>query len=263
MYRYAQTNIQLFNQLHNINQLENSPRYSDAEMKNILNAYELAMCLFAGRFRASGKTFIAHLIGTASILAPLNVPGSVIAAGLIHAVYAHGNFGDRKKGINEIKREIVRNIVGEEIEEYVARYTAFKWNQQSISNADPKCTKERYVLLIRLANELEEHLDFAIFYCSEKKRKQYLNRAEIYGDRIVEIAYKLGFPSLAAELAKAFQQINTAEIPERLCIQNNFFTISPNSSLEENRHATLQQLQTKISNYKSILETSVIGKQTL
>ena len=53
MHAFAQTNLQL------INQLQNSG-YPPAKLKFVATAYELAMRLFTGRFRASGKTFIAH-----------------------------------------------------------------------------------------------------------------------------------------------------------------------------------------------------------
>jgi len=42
--------------------------YDEQEIAAVKNSYELAMTLFTGRFRGSGKTFIAHLVGTASIL---------------------------------------------------------------------------------------------------------------------------------------------------------------------------------------------------
>ncbi|NJP21002.1 MAG: hypothetical protein HC763_20665 [Hydrococcus sp. CRU_1_1] len=86
MYVYAQTNIQLFNQLRDRG-------YSNAELQEIFNAYQLTIELFTGQFRASGKTFIAHLVGTASILTHLRVSSKLIAAGLLHAAYSQGDFG--------------------------------------------------------------------------------------------------------------------------------------------------------------------------
>ncbi|NJL09589.1 MAG: hypothetical protein HC908_03480 [Calothrix sp. SM1_7_51] len=67
MHCFAQTNIQLFNQLHR-------EGYSSTDLSLIANAYSLAMELFTGTFRPSKKTFIAHLVGTASILASLHAP---------------------------------------------------------------------------------------------------------------------------------------------------------------------------------------------
>ena len=75
---YAQTNIQLLNQLHRAN-------YTADDLHLVRTAYELAMRLFCGQFRASGKTFIAHLVGTASVLGSLRVGAALIAVGLLHA----------------------------------------------------------------------------------------------------------------------------------------------------------------------------------
>src|SRR5208282_2979363 len=80
MHTYAQTNIQLINQLR-------GESYATSDLRVVVDSYELAALLLTGRFRASGKTFIAHLVGTASILGSLHAPAPLVAAGLLHAVY--------------------------------------------------------------------------------------------------------------------------------------------------------------------------------
>ncbi|MBL1211120.1 HD domain-containing protein, partial [Geminocystis sp. GBBB08] len=74
----AQTNLQLFNQLYFLN-------YSEDNCQRVAQAYELATSLFTAQFRSSGKTFISHLVGTASILANLSVSVDLVIAGLLHA----------------------------------------------------------------------------------------------------------------------------------------------------------------------------------
>ena len=91
MHTYAQTNIQLFNQLQR-------EGYGAADLEAVARAYDLAIALTTGRFRASGKTFIAHLVGTAGILGSLKAPGPLVVAGLLHAAYAAGDFGDDQSG---------------------------------------------------------------------------------------------------------------------------------------------------------------------
>ena len=108
MHAYAQINVQLFNQLR-------SEGYSKEDRERVREAYEFAMRLFTGMFLPSGKTFIDHLVGTASILASLHVPVELVAAGLIHAAYLHGNFGGLRKGISETTRNQVKLAVGEEV----------------------------------------------------------------------------------------------------------------------------------------------------
>lgn len=205
MYRYAQTNVQLFNQLR-------SNSYSDTELSLIFKAYELAMRLFAGCFRDSiGKTLIAHLVGTASILSSLDVPVKLVAAGLLHAAYDNGDFGNGEKGLSGANREQVRHAVGKEVEEYIARYTTVQWRgNREIpilrEDIDALSSTERDVLLMRLANELEEYLNQSILYCSEKKRVKRIGRINRDGHLMMKVAQKLGFPTLAAELEQVFKE---------------------------------------------------------
>lgn len=122
---YAQTNIQLFNQLR-------FAGYLEADISYICDIYDSALQVFAGRFRGSGKPFLAHLVGTASILATLQASVNVVAAALLHAAYIDGEYGTDHRGMTDAKRDLVRCIVGIETEELIAGYTALKWNKQTI-----------------------------------------------------------------------------------------------------------------------------------
>jgi (p)ppGpp synthase/HD superfamily hydrolase len=62
MHAYAQTNVQLFTQLR-------SEGYPETERELARDAYEFSIRLFTGLYLPSGKAFIDHLVGTASILA--------------------------------------------------------------------------------------------------------------------------------------------------------------------------------------------------
>jgi (p)ppGpp synthase/HD superfamily hydrolase len=212
MHFYAQTNIQLLNQLR-------QSGYSNHELLSIANAYGLLMRLFTGRFRPSGKTFVAHLVGTASILAHLHVPSEVITAGLLHAAYSHGDFGGTgKRGISVAKREQVKQVVGQNVEEYIARYTTLRWKTDTVPTIYNQLQKldplDRQVVLIRLANELEERLDLGLLYCGDFKHQQYGTRD---GHLMIEMAQQLGFPTLATQLEQAFQQTASEKLPAELC----------------------------------------------
>lgn len=210
LHSYAQTNIQLLNQLQQLG-------YSDAALERLCRAYGLVMQLFSGRFRPSGKTFIAHLVGTASILAKLEVSAELVTAGLLHAAYTHGDFGSRS-GISEAKRQAVRRVVGDSIETYIAQYTTFAWGTTAIvhwrDRVDQLSAIERDVLLMRLANELEERLDLGLRYCGKDKHQKYAGRDS---QPMLELATHLGFLTLAAELEQSFQAIDTAQLPLQLC----------------------------------------------
>ncbi|MEJ2177793.1 MAG: hypothetical protein P8Y12_07545 [Gammaproteobacteria bacterium] len=71
---FAQTNIQLINQLRN--------DFTEAEIDQVLKGYELACSMFTGSFRGCGKPFIEHAIGTASIIAALKAPIHVVTVSL-------------------------------------------------------------------------------------------------------------------------------------------------------------------------------------
>jgi len=228
MHTFAQTNIQLLNQLYR-------DRYPIPELAHIIACYQLAMRLFTGRFRASGKTFVAHVIGTASILGSLRAPSNLVATGLLHAAYATGDFGDGVQGISIAKREQVRAVTGEEVEEYLARYDALPWSDKHIAShynqVDALSKIDRDVLLIRLANELEEYLDLGMLYFGEDRRRRtnYLNEN---GRLMVSMAEKLGFPALGASLTQAFKETAEAEFVPVLRgtnERNSSFLLAPES----------------------------------
>src|SRR5437870_2755825 len=149
MHSYAQTNLQLFNQLRR-------DGYSHTDLSFIRDAYELAMELFTGRFQPSGKSFIAHVVGTASVLAALRLSAPIVAAGLLHNVYEQGDFGNGRNGISKSKREKIRRILSLEVEKYVARFPALPWYPQAIhrmrENLDSLSLFDRNLVLLRLAD---------------------------------------------------------------------------------------------------------------
>jgi len=211
MHPFAQTNIQLYNQLQ-------CAAYPGSDPLVIHRAYALAVELFTSCFRGSGKPFLAHAVGTASILASLRLPATHVAAGLLHASYALGEFGTGWKGMTEAKRTRLRKRVGQEVEDLVARYTLLEWNGQDIrdihARIDAISPEERSVLVIRLANELEDHLDAGILYCRDAERRKDHLRSSLY--LCVEMAERLGIPELASQLSQTFQQTLTASVPPSL-----------------------------------------------
>lgn len=223
---YAQTNIQLFNQLR-LN------KYSETDLKYICDIYELALQLFASRLRGSGKPFLSHLVGTASILASLQAPRNVTAAGLLHAAYIYGEFGTDERGITDAKREQVREVVGSETEQLIADYTTLRWNKYTIPTIRDRLTTlnlhEREVLLMRLANELEDHLDLGVLYCGNAQHRREYIRSSLFIS--VEIAKKLGFPSLATDLEGAFQECLLVELPTVIRGTSNSSFLLPSKRL--------------------------------
>lgn len=211
MHAYAQTNIQLYRQLGELG-------YPPTDLAAVARAYELAMRLLAGVYRGSGKPFVAHLVGTASILASLRARTPVVAAGLLHAAYTHGEFGNGWRGMSPAKRGETRRAVGEEIEGLVAQYTELRWHEGTIGairdRMDSMTQAEKDVLLIRLANELEDHLDLGVLYLVDaESRRQYMR---VHLGSCAEMAERLGAPELAAALTATFDDVEKAEVPGSL-----------------------------------------------
>jgi (p)ppGpp synthase/HD superfamily hydrolase len=205
----AQTIIQLLRQV----QLDGG---TEEMLRSIFQAYELAMRLFTGSYSGSGKTTIAHLVGTASFLYELHAPTAVIAAGLLHSAYLTGDFGDGDVRITQTKRDRVKSEVGSAVEEYLFRFANLSWRPETIpsiaASLDTKGPVDRDVILIRLADDLDRHRDLGALYL-------YRDSADAHefirccGPVMLAMARQLGYPSLANELDRVFCETLHAEIP--------------------------------------------------
>jgi (p)ppGpp synthase/HD superfamily hydrolase len=173
----------------------------------------VALRLFPGTCRGSGKPFLAHLVGTASVLASLRARVPLVVTGLLHAVYTHGEFGNGWRGMSGAKRAEIRRAVGEETEDLIACYTRLRWRRtipDIRARLDTMSPAERDVILVRLANELEDHLDLGILYHADEERRRGFMVADL--PAAVEMAERLGFPALAKSLAETFAEVARARI---------------------------------------------------
>ena len=222
---FAQTNLQLYAQLRRAGA-------SERDLALVRAGYDLAMHLSPASFRGSGKPLLAHLVGTASILASIGQPPRVVTAGLLHAAYVFGDFGDAHSGITESRRERLRRAVGREVEELVAEYTRFEWNSNTIPGIRDRISSltplEREVLVIRLANELEDHLDFGVLYCGNGEKRRAYIRSPL--NQSVDMAQKLGLTELAAELDAAFTATLAADLPAALRNPHDYTFVQPPAS---------------------------------
>jgi (p)ppGpp synthase/HD superfamily hydrolase len=206
MQPYAQTNIQLINQLRR-------DGYSKSDLQLVGDAYGLAAELFAGRLLPSDRIFLTHVVRTASILAALRSPAEVVAAGLLHNVYVTGDFGNVFPGISAANRDEIRQVLGSDAEEYVAQFPAMNLEEKprtirlACENPDALRPAERHLLIIMLAEHLEHLLDFDIQYYPSCERRYYMGNVAT----AILIANNLGTTHLAAELGEASRQNQSAE----------------------------------------------------
>lgn len=206
--------------------------YADAEITGVARGYELAARLFTSRFRGSGKPFLAHAVGTAGILGLLRARAPVLIAGLLHAAYTHGDFGTDRVGMADWKRARLARSIGREVETLVARYTRRPWDEPTVRALLGTVTslplEEREVLCMRLANELEDHVDRGIGYCADAERRRQMIRSWLH--LCVELAREVGEPALAAALDRTFRD-NLASPPrsDLAASRRMSYTVAPAS----------------------------------
>jgi len=188
--RVAQTNLQLYEELA-------ERAYSPREIAVVREAYALAMVLFASLYRATGKPFVAHAVGTASVLVAADAPLDLVAAALLHSAYTLGDFGSLLRRISPAKRARVRTAIGASAEGLVARYAALTWGAPTVraALAAPPSSDERAVLLVRLADEF---VDLGALHAPDAERRVAL--AQTLLPLCIELAERLDAPSIARDL---------------------------------------------------------------
>jgi len=212
MHDYAQTIHHLYLQLLGLG-------YSEHDLLEIKTTYALACDLFAGIMTASGKPHISHGIGTASILAAFDAPRHVVLAGMIHNAYGMGDFGDNLKVPTEQRRYEVREVIGQQAELCVERfYQTMPWTREKIAQFSNQFETldetGRDTLLIRLADDLEHHLDLGMVY---RVNGLMLQRARERRDYTLRLAERLQLPQLTAEFQRVFSETDACKIPGKLC----------------------------------------------
>lgn len=211
---YAQTNIELYVQLRDTG-------IAAWDLERIHRTYLLAAELMSGQYRPSGKSFVAHLVGTASILARHEAPMMIVAAGLGHAVYRHGDFGTGRPSATQAKRSEVRSLLGTEVERWIYAYDSFEWNKETIRrlSAIEIVTEECTLVFMRLANDLEDHLNLGTLYgANAESRHQDATR---WSQRKIDLARRIDQTALGAELRAAYDVTAAANLDEFLPLRTS------------------------------------------
>jgi hypothetical protein len=120
--------------------------------------------------------------------------------------------------------------VGEEIEEYAARFATLKWKPENISDIRDRVNElnpvDRNTVLIRLADHLEHLLDLDVLYYKDAERRRYTTNNHI----LEEIAEKLGFPALAAGIKQSYMKSISSRIPVEFSPKHSgSFVVPPRS----------------------------------
>ncbi len=211
--------------------------YAEDDIIKVAKSYELCTRVYIGLYRGSGKTLLAHCVGTASLAVWLKRPAATIAASVLHATYADGDFG-----INN-PRKMLLDYTDEEIETLTRKYHEFKWAyspqqiEELIDNLDKLNEIEKEACLIRLLNEVEEYIDHSTHYHGFegddgiKKgfawRLKYMNDIE---KPLRNLAEKLGYKELSDEIETLFLGVREFELsPSLRTGKTHMYKLSPMS----------------------------------
>lgn len=207
----AQTHLQLFQQMR-------SRGYTAAELAIAAKAYLVATKLFANRFRPCGRPFVAHLVGAGAILAWLKAPIHMVVAELLHAAYQEGDFPNSLAGMTARKRKELSAAIGAEAEALVAAYTLGSRSLTGLLASHARFNGmspfERDVLLMQLANELDDYRDFAGNLAANAAER--IAVIQQCGRQQVEMAEWLGRPELAQALRETYADSIAAVVPTQL-----------------------------------------------
>jgi uncharacterized protein DUF6817 len=210
----AQTNIQLYNQLRDAG-------LSRDDLVLVRRAYDLLTTLYPGYYQADGKPFVAHGVGVASILASLDQPAEIVAVGLLHNVYGNADFGDgRGSGATPFRRRLVREAVGERIEDLLVRFAKVRIRPHEVEGARRALPElgetERRLLIVDVADHLEKYVDLGVLYFGEND--WIVGTTDRIGRELIEIADELGEPTLSNMLSTAFADASAhaADVPVEL-----------------------------------------------
>ena len=115
-------------------------------------------------------------------------------------------------------RAALAEAVGADTEDLVVRYHRLAWTTDTIAGLrarlDALSGAERAVTLMRLANDVDDHLDLGVLYCADAERRLREMRAR----RVpcVAMAEALGGPELRDALAAAYADVERADLPAML-----------------------------------------------
>jgi guanosine-3',5'-bis(diphosphate) 3'-pyrophosphohydrolase len=238
--------------------------YNTADRELIIRAYQYAEKAHEGQKRASGEPYITHCVAVAAILAELEVPPTIIAAGILHDTVE-----DTKISLDDIKHdfgeEIARLVDGvtklthlpivsrgdqhySEIEEYdlkpeepseISDDSRHKQlAQETLRKTFLAMGEDIRVVLIKLADRL--HNMRTLWYIPEIKRKRI---AQETLDIFAPLANRLGIWQIKWELE---------DLGFRYVLPDKYREIA--DMLSQRRTDREQQIEEIIENLKNTLE---------
>ena len=190
--------------------------YGENDLRRLKSAHDLAMRLVDGYYRGQGVPFLNHLVRTASIVIAEKGPLDAVMAALLHSAYYFGQFLDGKQGgRSQAHQKEMISFIGEAAEQLVSLYNSTDFRKpvvlkQHLEKATGYSEDMKKVLLISLANELEDFLDLGMPFRGAYPYRENLERD---GKLILAIAERAGYPQLVSELDEAFRATLASALP--------------------------------------------------
>ena len=205
MFDVSQTIVQLYRQLL-------GQEFTAAEIQRVAAMYHYMMELCGNRFRASGKPFMDHLVGVASIAAHYRHDIVLVVAALAHSVYDEADFGSFWPKITRRNKRELRRELGHDVDTLTRLYSEFEWKPQTVATIPQRLASmtgtERDVVFLRVANELEEAINLDLLFYENVRRQKKLALLNACSD----IADGLGYPAMAREVREAYVVLVHADV---------------------------------------------------
>jgi hypothetical protein len=193
---FAQTNLQLLAQLRRAG-------WAPDEVEAVAAGYRLAAQVLAGWYRPSGKPFVDHFVGTASVAAAAGARPAVVRAALLHNAYG----GVLASDGSPKRRQQVRAAIGPEAEHLVWAFSNFAWDDAAVldllARVDDLTPLEHDLVVLRLANEVDDHLDLGLLHSRQDR---------LDDDRIIELADAIDDAVLADALRRVAREEAAAAV---------------------------------------------------
>ena len=195
----AQTNVQLYNQCL-------ADEWAENDLRRLQKAFLISQRVFPASYRPSGKAFLSHLIGVASILLRWQQIPTIVISGLLHSIYLYGSFGDKRRGATPQRRAYLAENFGSEIERCVFNY----------SDARPKglyCDSNTETQTILLADAFEEIWDYGNLYSPKKDVTATRDLSDGGIDRVVKLAEACVGRVAADDFSSILRKLQDARLP--------------------------------------------------
>jgi hypothetical protein len=172
--------------------------YPPEDLARIRDGYDFAERMADGVYRPHGQPLITHLVRTGGIALAEQLPTAAVVASMNHAAYEMHKFDDsRRRPESRAHRDELVLALGADAEALVWAYHETPWYGQAGEYAEGAAAldeRTRLVLVLRLANALEDHLDDALLYTMPRGKP-----LEVDEDAIA-LARALGRDVLADEI---------------------------------------------------------------